>query len=259
MNRRRNETSAAPLQSRKAEMTSGVSSVGSNQNKASSNPQLPGLSGARPTSSSTSIADGPLRAGSVATQPATRAESTNSVLPLRPSIVSCIPSNSTKKVTRNHSKPAARISTTSAFAPSRPFHPTSVDVLVLQDNPDLKVESQPSSADGTPLVDGAVSAGLADSSSLCDTDTNYVVFDYPEALNEPDHYTRVVVEEEVIESIEQDVMGTYPDGGYTSEKSPDDATSADVPHHHSKEDDLLDDFFKFVSNGKFFNTFFFVF
>lgn len=275
VSRRRNEKSVPPLQSRKAEMTSGVSSssVGSNQNKASSNPQLPGLSGARPTtttttssSSTSSIADGPVR-GSVAAQPASRVESTNNVLPLpRPSTVSSLPSNASKKVTsaRNHSKPA-RISSSSVFAPPRPFHP-SVRALVA-DNPDLKlVESQGSTVvanhHGSLLVDGAVAAGLADadSSSACDTDTNYVVFEYPEALSEPDHYTRVVVNEEEIEEEvrespllnqqqDHDVMGTYPDTvGYSSEKSPDDASSADVPHQHSKEDDLLDDFFKFVSN-----------
>lgn len=285
VSRRRNEKSVPPLQSRKAEMTSGVSSssVGSNQNKASSNPQLPGLSGARPTtttttssSSTSSIAHGPVR-GSVAAQPASRVESTNNVLPLpRPSTVSSLPSNASKKVTsaRNHSKPA-RISSSSVFAPPRPFHP-SVRALVA-DNPDLKlVESQGSTVvanhHGSLLVDGAVAAGLADadSSSACDTDTNYVVFEYPEALSEPDHYTRVVVNEEEIEEEvrespllnqqqDHDVMGTYPDTvGYSSEKSPDDASSADVPHQHSKEDDLLDDFFKFVSNGTSLSAYLFV-
>ena len=107
-------------------------------------------------------------------------------------------------------------------------------------------------------MDGAAAtAGLADadSSSVCDRDTNYVVFDYPEPLDEPDHYSRVVVneEKEVIElpQYQQDrnIMGTYPDVGYSSEKSPDDGISADIVRHHLKEDDLLDDFFKFVSNG----------
>ena len=81
------------------------------------------------------------------------------------------------------------------------------------------------------------------------------MFDYPEPLDEPDHYSRVVVneEKEVIElpQYQQDrnIMGTYPDVGYSSEKSPDDGISADIVRHHLKEDDLLDDFFKFVSNG----------
>ncbi|XP_057375052.1 uncharacterized protein LOC130696005 [Daphnia carinata] len=272
VNRRRNEKSVPPLQSRKAEMTSGVSSssVGPNQNKPTANPQLPGLSGARPTttsSSTSSIADGSVR-GSVAAQPACRVESTNNVLPLaqRPSTVTSLPCNASKKVTsaRNHSKPA-RISTSCVFAPPRPFH-SSVRALVA-DNPDPKLdESQGSPAvvanhHGPLLVDGAVAAGLADAtdtSSVCDRDTNYVVFDYPEALKEPDHYSQVVVgerEEEVKESPllnqqDHDVMGTYPDTvGYSSEKSTDDASSAaDVPQQHAKEDDLLDDFFKFVSN-----------
>ena len=264
MNQRRNEKSVLPLQSRKAEMTSGItsSSVGSNQNKPSANPQLPGLSGTRPTSSSSSIADGPLR-GSVASQPASRVESTNNVLS-RPSTVSSLPSNhATKKVpsarNTNHSK-SARISTTSVFAPPRPFHP-SVRVSVV-DNPDLKLQSQGSTVainhGCSEFVDGAAAtAGLADadSSSVCDRDTNYVVFDYPEPLDEPDHYSRVVIneEKEVIElpQYQQDrnIMGTYPDVGYSSEKSPDDGISADIVRHHLKEDDLLDDFFKFVSNG----------
>jgi hypothetical protein len=263
VNRRRNEKSVPPLQSRKAEMTSGItsSSVGSNQNKPSANPQLPGLSGARPTSSSSSIADGPLR-GSVAAQPASRVESTNNVLS-RPSTVSSLPSNhATKKVpsarNTNHSKPA-RISTTSVFAPPRPFHP-SVRVSVA-DNPDLTLQSQGSTVainhGCSEFVDGAATAGLADadSSSVCDRDTNYVVFDYPEALDEPDHYSQVVVNEEkkVTESPQhqqyRDVMGTYPDVGYNSEKSADDGGSAEIVRHHLKEDDLLDDFFKFVSNG----------
>ncbi len=161
--------------------------------------------------------------------------------------------------------------TTSVFAPPRPFHPA-VRVVVA-DNPDLKLESQGSTvaSHGPELVDdgaAAAAAGLADAtdtSSVCDRDTNYVVFDYPEALKEPDHYSQVVVnddgEKEVIEPttpvtthrrhhLRSNVMGTYPDVGYGSEKSPDDASSAaDIVHQHLKEDDLLDDFFKFVSNG----------
>jgi hypothetical protein len=130
------------------------------------------------------------------------------------------------------------------------------------DNPDLKLQSQGSTVainhGCSEFVDGAAAtAGLADadSSSVCDRDTNYVVFDYPEPLDEPDHYSRVVVneEKEVIESpqYQQDrnIMGTYPDVRYSSEKSPDDGISADIVRHHLKEDDLLDDFFKFVSNG----------
>ena len=129
----------------------------------------------------------------------------------------------------------------------------------MADNPDLKPQSQGSTVAinhaCSELVDGAAATGLADadSSSICDRDTNYVVFDYPEALDEPDHYSQVVVneEEKVTESHQQDrgVMGTYPDVGYSSEKSPDDGSSADIARHHLKEDDLLDDFFKFVSNG----------
>lgn len=287
MNRRRNEKSVPPLQSRKAEMTSGITSssaAGSNQNKPSANPQLPGLSGARPTRScsSSSIADGPLP-GSVAAQPASRVESTNNVLS-RPSTLSSLPSNhASKKVTSarntNHSKPA-RISTattSSAFASPRPFHP-SVRVSVA-DNPDLKPQSQGSTVainhGSSEFVDGAAAAGLADaattdssspspSHSVCDRDTNYVVFDYPQALDEPDHYSQVVVnqEEKVTESHQQqdrDVMGTYPDVAYSADKSPDDGSSADIARHHLKEDDLLDDFFKFVSNGMCLPFFFFAF
>ena len=268
VNRRRNEKSVPPLQSRKAEMTSGVSpsSVGPNQNKPAANPQLPGLLGARPTGSTN--ADVPLR-GSVATQTASRAESTNLLLspPSRPS--TSLPSASSKKVTtttsaRNHSKPpristTATATTTSVFAPPRPFHPA-VRVLVA-DNPDLKLQSQGSAvaSHGPELVDdgaaAAATAGLdADTSSVCDRDTNYVVFDYPESLNETDHYSQVVVKDEVKEEVKEtphsNVMGTYPDVGYNSEeKSADDGSSADIVRQHLKEDDLLDDFFKFVSNG----------
>jgi hypothetical protein len=147
------------------------------------------------------------------------------------------------------------------------------------DNPDLKPQSQGSTVainhGSSEFVDGAAAAGLADaattdssspspSHSVCDRDTNYVVFDYPQALDEPDHYSQVVVnqEEKVIESHQQqdrDVMGTYPDVAYSADKSPDDGSSADIARHHLKEDDLLDDFFKFVSNGMCLPFFFFAF
>lgn len=281
MNRRRNEKSVPPLQSCKAEMTSGVSSssvVGSNQNKPSTNPQLPGLSGGRPTSSNSNNAVGLLRA-SVAAQPASRVEATNNVplhrSPTTSTTVGSLHSSSTtsshnnnnsnnKKVTRNNSKQPSRTSIDSisvlATPPALgPFHPS---IRLVVDNPDLKLESQGSTVANYGPELGlrgpeSTATGLADtdSSPLCDRDTNYVVFDYPDALIEQHHYSQVVVNEEnqvdktPPKRHRNNIMGTYPDVGYRSEKSPDDDSSADIAQQHLKEDDLLDDFFKFVSNG----------
>ena len=102
------------------------------------------------------------------------------------------------------------------------------------------------------------SCNAVDHSGLNDKD-NYVVFEYPRLFDADDDahlYSRLLNDSALL------VMGNHLDPGYSSEKSPDDAdtdardvadvggaTVSDGIQHPIKEDDLLDDFFKFVSSG----------
>ena len=214
--------------------------------------------GGRPTSCSSSSNGDSLVRPSVSSQLPTRVEvpSSQSINALllganRPLLVSTCSQSSPKRGSprSSSSKPSP---VTSVLVPPA-FHSSRA---VVTDNPDLKKQSQGSTAavaadssygaeiifnDAPSGLETAGSADVVDSSSsrstsARDLDTNYVVFEYP------------------IEVAHPCVMGTHPDAGYSSEKSPDEETTTKLPdvsnRHSFKEDDLLDDFFQFVSNGK---------
>lgn len=221
--------------------------------------------GGRPTSCSSSSNGDSLVRPSVSSQLPTRVEvpsspSINALLlgANRPLLASTCSQSSPKRGSPRSSKPSLPSTVTSVLVPPpSAFHSSRA---VVTDNPDLKKQSQGSTAAAAVAADssygaeiifndapsGLETAGSADvvdssssrSTSARDLDTNYVVFEYP------------------IEVAHPCVMGTHPDAGYSSEKSPDEERPAttklpDVSNRHSfKEDDLLDDFFQFVSNGK---------
>lgn len=258
MNLRRNENGIPQLPARKTEMTS----AGNNHTTRGTSTTTTTRLGGRPTSCSSSSNGDSLVRPSVSSQLPTRVEvpSSQSINALllganRPLLASTCSQSSPKRGSPRSSKPSLPSTVTSVLVPPpSAFHSSRA---VVTDNPDLKKQSQGSTAaaadssygaeiifnDAPSGLETAGSADVVDSSSsrstsARDLDTNYVVFEYP------------------IEVAHPCVMGTHPDAGYSSEKSPDEERPAttklpDVSNRHSfKEDDLLDDFFQFVSNGK---------
>lgn len=170
-------------------------------------------------------------------------------------------SHSSNKSQPSSTSPPNVISPPSHLSSRGPFHSSSSSSnnnsrAVVTDNPDLKKKSQGSTvaaadadsnskSHGAEMVfDGAPSGLAVDVVDSCapargDLD-NYVVFEYPIEIAHRRH---------------REVMGTQPELGYGSDKSPGSDTppscEAFDPYSRSyKEDDLLDDLFKFVSKGR---------
>ena len=272
MIRRRNEKSLLPVlhNNRKAEMTTSSSS-GNIQNRAASHHQPPtssgGVGGGKPANvgtGSSKVGDCLVRGSSVPFQPAAGKEAT-SHRPAHCPIPALTPKGVTsprRPIVSNKQKETASITPASlSFSPFTPANSRA------KDNPDLKKESQGSTVAAAVAPDQVATAshhhrhhhagsttelviadaapsGLAavnssSSSSPCHVVDNYVL-EYP---------TEVAQLRQV-----ECVMGTQPaDAGYASEKSPDDDNTPDLVRRplSTKEDDLLDDFFQFVSDGKF--------
>lgn len=245
-------------------MTSALSSsaaVGNSQSRATTNHQQTtsrvgggkspnGGTGASSSSSKSNGVEAVVRGSSVAFQPASRVEATSH----RPHYPT--PALSPKRVTSPRSEQHSSKLSASIFVSPGSFHSASSRVT---DNPDPKKPFQGSTAaSGTApdannqhgstelvIADRAPSrlAAVHSSSSTSHLLDNYAVFEK---------------ETEVDQLSEPVVMGTHPDAGcgHESEKSPDSESATDSVRRSLsiKEDDLLDDFFKFVSDGKLFSS-----